>query len=848
MSTRRFPHLTVPVERDPFPFTTVGRGGESEEAISPVDDRRAHGERLKYEFEAAVKSSQLARGEDAGSYIAFEGFPGFDLAFLSLESVRQGVQPSLCEVKRQGNAEMAVIFVPHGAKRHLLSRLEKYLEQLDVDRPRHAKLVEGINRIRRATVRDLWAEPDSLFPDESMGRTWWEVWLRRSDKGEAERLTSYANENDLAHGSQTLGFAERTVMLLHASVIELAAALDSIDDIAELRRPQSAATFLTRLPNVEQREWVDDLLRSTVPAGADAPAVCVLDTGVNHAHPLLAHSLSDNDVHVADPGWQKRPLKGHGTEMAGLALYGDLGEVIASTGPVFLNHRLESVKILPDHGQNRPELHAVLTSRAVDQVDIENRDRARAFMLAVTADPVSNKEMKEANWVGRPTSWSAALDALAYGRELKESESEFAYLDRDATRRPRLFVVSAGNIVDPRPGDFLSRCDAEPVENPGQSWNVLTVGAYAGIDSMDEAPPGFEGYSAMSPAGELAPCSRTSVPFEGSDWPIKPDVVANGGNVAVSRSEDRVENASNLALLTTRMRWPGEGYFTESADTSAATAQVAAMAAEIQAAHPDYCPETVKALIVHSAEWTEPMRGHFKHARSKAECVRLYRRYGMGVPSLDRALRSADNALTLILESSLRPYEKRDNGGIGTREMRLHELPWPREELLGLLGEDVRLRVTLCYFVEPNPSSRGWKGRYRYPSFQLRFGVKRADESIIELRKRVNKRDRHDGEALRRRDSEKGWTFGTNSDARNRGSLHTDIWHGSAAELAAREAVVVYPVTGWWRQNHHLDQSDLGVAYSLIVSIEAPEVEVDLWTPVAQQLGIAIPSETEIDL
>jgi hypothetical protein len=33
-----------------------------------------------------------------------------------------------------------------------------------------------------------------------------------------------------------------------------------------------------------------------------------------------------------------------------------------------------------------------------------------------------------------------------------------------------------------------------------------------------------------------------------------------------------------------------------------------------------------------------------------------------------------------------------------------------------LFSARVRLRVTLSYFVEPNPASRGWQGRYRYAS------------------------------------------------------------------------------------------------------------------------------------
>jgi hypothetical protein len=44
------------------------------------------------------------------------------------------------------------------------------------------------------------------------------------------------------------------------------------------------------------------------------------------------------------------------------------------------------------------------------------------------------------------------------------------------------------------------------------------------------------------------------------------------------------------------------------------------------------------------------------------------------------------------------------------RTLRLHRLPWPGEQLRDLFGAKVRLRVTLSYFVAPNPSPRSAAG------------------------------------------------------------------------------------------------------------------------------------------
>ena len=74
--------------------------------------------------------------------------------------------------------------------------------------------------------------------------------------------------------------------------------------------------------------------------------------------------------------------------------------------------------------------------------------------------------------------------------------------------------------------------------------------------------------------------------------------------------------------------------------------------------------------------------------------------------------------------------------------------------------------------------------------------------------------------------------------------MHTDIWHGTAADLAQRGAIAVFPVTGWWKERPHGDRSEAGARYSLIVSIETPGQDVDIWTPVAMEVGVPVLIET----
>src|SRR3546814_17510072 len=82
-----------------------------------------------------------------------------------------------------------------------------------------------------------------------------------------------------------------------------------------------------------------------------------------------------------------------------------------------------------------------------------------------------------------------------------------------------------------------------------------------------------------------------------------------------------------------------------------------------------------------------------------------------------------------MVEDALLPFRK-DGSAIKTRDMNLHRLPWPRAELAALGELDVELRITLSYFIEPNPGERGWTRRHRYASHNLRFAVSSEERRV----------------------------------------------------------------------------------------------------------------------
>lgn len=812
---RNLPHLRIEGSGETERYTYPGGGNTPS---PPRRDREQHAAALSAAIGAALQSArdELAAREPT---IA-EGVPGFYLqvslpqgeseAVDKLENRQKHIEVVSVK-KREGTAFLeATVFVPVEAQTFYADKVTAYRSQeTPAGNPRNEALVARMETVSLASIHSLFTDDTALFPPT--GKTvWWEVWLRQ---GTRERFIQVADRLDIPRREHVITFRERDVMLALADEAAMTRVIRNCDAVAELRLAKDTPALFLNMDGAKQREWSDDVLaRVTSPAGATT-AVCLLDSGVTQGHPLIRNILDQTDMHTVQPAWGVADTAsqwgGHGTAMSGVAIYGDLHALFAGTQAITLRHRLESVKILPPNGQNDPDLYGAITTEAVARSETQAPHRQRVICMAVTsANPVP----------GRPSSWSSAIDQLCF--------------DEDSRR---LVVLSAGNI-DPsvlNPAEYPDRNDVHPVEDPAQAWNALTVGAFT--NKVNITDPAYIGWQPVGLAGDISPCSRTSVTWD-RQWPIKPDVVFEGGNYATDGIQSP-QSIDDLRLLTTHWR-PNMRLLDTIGDTSGAAALGANLAAQIMAARPGLWPETVRGLIVHSASWTPAMRARMKGA-SKTERHALLRRYGYGVPDLDRAILSASNDLTLLIEDVLHPFDKQKGSDVKAKDMRLHKLPWPKKELIALGETRVQFRITLSYFVEPNPGERGWTRRHRYASHNLRFAVKRATETVDEFRRRINKaaRDEEEGNPPTSSDGEDNWLLGR---IRDRGSLHSDWWSGTAIDLAERDAVGIFPVGGWWKEKPYLDRWDTEARYSLIVTIRAPEAVVDLYTPVANQISIPI--------
>jgi hypothetical protein len=202
-----------------------------------------------------------------------------------------------------------------------------------------------------------------------------------------------------------------TALRIRAGGQTLNSLLDYRDDLALVDLPPAAHVLVPQVLSLDL-----DALPETAPPPAAAPALCVVDSGILEGHPLLEPAiLADRSRSFpADlgPPIPVAPVSEarHGTQVAGIALYGDVGScaVARKLEPALW---LVNARFLDDKNQLHPDRMPF-----VRDVVVHARDRCRVFNMSFGLEPSD----------GFLSVHAAELDALTREHNV-------------------LFVVSAGN-------------------------------------------------------------------------------------------------------------------------------------------------------------------------------------------------------------------------------------------------------------------------------------------------------------------------------------------------------------------------------------------------------------------
>lgn len=702
------PHLFLQNVHTKQKYKVINRNVTIKNNI-PKRDRTQHGASVlaqlrdvwnKSEQEIILRKQQNLPVKK-GEYITFKSTEESNLKIDALDS--SGAH--LLNIRLDENLRpiTTTLFIPSESKEKLITKIEKYADTKVVERFNN-ELVARIEQILQADVKNLWSSAMEFLPKEDP--IWVELWIAGGKDLYEEIQPDFkaiCELFDIQIGKGRLTFPERTVLNIKSNYNQLYELIKSFGYIAELRKPEELNSFWLDRTVIEREEWINEALNN-ITFNKTNNFISILDTGVNNGHLLIAPILDDRNKLTANIDWGTNDKGGHGTKMAGVAVYGNLNEVLEHP-PIEINHQLESVKIIFPTDEMQETNLPLITQNAVNIATINNADIKRIYCFANTG--------RNQFEFGRPSTWSAAIDNLIFGSDNKDK---------------KVFVVSAGNVREE--DDYLQYPVNNfnlQIESPAQSWNAISVGAFTQKTLPDR--------STIAAKNELSPFSRTSNGWE-SNWPIKPDIVFEGGNL-VKQDNGDVDFDDNLEVLTTSSNVVINQLTTINA-TSAATAFAANFIAKLRHVYPNAWEESLRGLVVHSSSWTHSMKEQFDFDGSQPSIVKMLRTCGYGVPNLEKAIECKSNYLTFISEQEIQPYIKEQGKDPATNDVHFYEFPWPKEILENLGDLDVVLRVTLSYFIEPNPGEKGYSTKYSYQSTALKFAMMPPNDSPDNFMLRIN--------------------------------------------------------------------------------------------------------------
>lgn len=780
--------------------------------VIPQRNRASHAQHVAEMFLSAKEADRQYREMVSpemmreGYYLKIRNQEGSILALDKIDSRQIG---HIINVKEQGAGEEkrieATLYLKEQQQDWLTRKANDYLmKDSQSGKPRNQELIDTIDQITCAQLEDLWIGSErELLPQED--RRWIEVWFFNENKIQQDQerineLHTLMRQLDIEYKDSVLTFPERIVMTIYANRYDMLRTMAASGDVVAFAPCPVVAGFIVDEGKQQQYDWAEMIGQDLNVSEEAAVYLCLLDSGVNYQHPLLQQVIKADDCFAAVDTWGIDDRKNHGTLMAGSAVYGDLSDYIAGHNGHECLYRLCSVKLFSPSTNEEEVLWAEYTQQAIAKIEIQKFDKRLVFCSAVTAANGTSD--------GSATSWSAVMDKLA---------------SEDGNRR--LFIVSGGNVDDWQ--DWINYPESNlisPIHTPGQAWNVLTVGAYTTKETYGATDGSLR--EVVAHHNGLSPFSTTSLLWKGvKGSPLKPDIVMEGGNLyRTGDSTPQFQNSCHpdLEIISTSANIDLH-LFDSYAGTSPASALAARFAAIVAATYPDYWPETIRGLFIQTANWTPEMINDYVDIEDRM------RVFGYGVPSLDRMLHSVEQGVTFISQNELQPYKEGLSGPI-FNAMHIYSLPWPQSTLLDMGEAKVRMSVTLSYFVEPAPGKYDNYTAYNYASTGLRFDINNFNESEEQLRNRISKQESEEDSANVVPNNSCRWSIGIKK--RVRGSIHKDYIETTAAELATCNKIVVYPVSGWWKNRKKLGCYERTIRYSLIVSLDTNTVECNLLTEI----------------
>ncbi|BBH44238.1 MULTISPECIES: S8 family peptidase [Pseudomonas] len=767
-------------------------------------DLRGHGQKLNGYFATAagIARQQIKSAENSpfvlklqyDGAMTFENLQKHGLEFISQE----GKQVCVVFATEQGLA----VFQDHLNKLGVLGQTVSYKQILEA--------IEGIDAWS-AEDRKSWALRNLGLPDGENFKLDVELWPHYVMNHPARiRLVTGFEKWLEESGIQTvhkLNYDSLVMYRVETTQAQADLLLNHSDVRLVDRIPQTGITYAQLNRDISE-------LPGNIPQPAlEAARVCILDSGINTNHPLLRSAIAESESFVE--GQDEFDEVGHGTAVAGIALYGDVEACDRSNywRPEFWLYNGKVMRKCPDTENPIYDEHTVeatLTEAVEHFVGLG----CRIFNLSLgnSNAPYDGSHVR----------------GLAY------------ILDVLARKHNVLFVVSTGNFMgssDPAVPinswreeypEYLLH-ETSVIIDPAPAMNVLTVGSIARHDATVDSQR-YPEIHQLSPSCENqpSPFTRHGPSVKGA---LKPELVAHGGNLACPvhfRNSQWKTEMRGLGVLTLNYQFQGNTLFKEICGTSFSAPYITYLSGRLLNEYPDASANLLRAMLVNHASLPSEIETTFSDEMRKGYKVNkaTYNREisrdvaGYGQVNESDLFRSSDHCVVLMCEETI----EKD-------ACQFFELPLPASYLRKARGLR-ELSVTLAY----SPAVR--TTRLDYLATQISYRLVKG-KSLDEVQAHFNKENQDEAET---RNDDAATNRDISAQLRSRGTVQSSKWTFKQRNPDEKWFVVVI------RQDREWNHPDVLVEepYALVVTVSDRDNEqAQLYTEIQATLALQLQTREE---
>jgi subtilisin family serine protease len=572
--------------------------------------------------------------------------------------------------------------------------------------------------------------------------------------------------------------------------------LDEIIQFKEVARADRPATiqfnpFEIIKPDIEN-------ILFNAPA-ENATGILIIDSGIVASHPMLEKCVG-NEENFQTGELALQDTVGHGTAVAGCAVYGDV-ESSLNDNNFTPSNWLFSAKVMYAEKNFNGSIQAIYDPEKL--VEHQFQEAVESFLsnsdyqIKVVNISLGNHDEIWHKHYFRQLPFAALIDELAF------TFPSVVFIVSAGNQSPLNFYDSISDIVDNYPS-YLAGEDFKII-NPATAALALTVGSIAGDVRIEIERYGEEHIkTAIAQAHQPSPFTRTGFGINGM---VKPELVEYGGNLVLSEQYGRIKDdtGGKIAVLNNSVM---NNMMKFDVGTSFAAPKVAHLAGKIANHFPEKSANFIKNMLLASADYPfKPTKEFYKTNDNGKAAQHHLSIYGYGLSQYDKALYSFNNRTVLW-----------DEGQIGLDQIKVYSLQLP--ELFFAESGKKKIIVTLTFLPETR-ATRGDSYLGNHMEFHLFHSI--HPQILIEKYGVVSKTDNTDvPKELKKFEID---DFSPGANARKVGCHQKAVKVYTKARPAAPLSLVLINFNKW------ITNSNLKQDYCISVTFEH-EKEIELYNAV----------------